>query len=87
MSKFLDELKDYAKTSGAFEYAAKRYSANKQDQLLRDEVNATINYLNNVAFPKIKKLYKDNPNDKDATSVYEIACKDRMIMLTIFNNL
>ena len=87
MSKYLEELKEYAKASGAFEYAAKRYSANKQNQLLKDEVNATINYLDNVAFPKIEKLYKANPNDMDAISVYEIACKDRMLMLSIFNNL
>lgn len=87
MSKYLDELKDYAKASGAFEYAANRYLANKQTQSLREEVNATINYLNNVAFPKIEKLYNENPNDKDAISVYEIACKDRMLMLNIFNNL
>lgn len=87
MSKYLDELKDYSKASGAFEYAAKRYSANKQDQSLRDEVNATINFLDNVAFPIIEKLYHTNPDDKDAISVYEIASKDRMLMLSIFNNL
>lgn len=87
MGKFYKEITEYAKASGAFEYAAKRYSANKQNQLLKDEVNATINYLDNVAFPKIEKLYKANPDDKDAISVYEIACKDRMLMLSIFNNL
>ena len=87
MGKFYKELTEYSKASGAFEYAANRYSANKQDKLLKDEVNVTINILNNVAFPKIEKLYKANPDDKDASSVYEIACKDRMLMLGIFNNL
>ena len=87
MSKYYKELTEYTKASGAFEYAANRYSANKQNSLLKDEVNVTINYLNNVSFPKIEKLFKANPDDKDAISVYEIACKDKMLMLSIFNNL
>ena len=87
MSKFIEELKDYAKASGAFEYAAKRYSDGNQSQVLRQEVNTTFNNLNNVAFPQIEKLYKNNPEDKDAISVYEIACRDIMQMQNLFNNL
>lgn len=59
----------------------------KMVQLLREEVNFTIDYLDNVAFPKIENLYKENPDDKDAISVYEMACRDGMLMLSIFNNL
>ena len=76
MNKFIEELKDYAKASGAFEYAAKRYSDGNQSKVLRQEVNAAFNYLNNVAFPKIEKLHKDNLEDKDAASVFEIAYRD-----------
>ena len=87
MSKFIEDIKDYAKASGAFEYAVKRYSDGNQSQVLRQEADATFNYLKNVAFPKIEKLHKDNPEDKDASSVFEIAYRDYMQMLNKYNNL
>ena len=87
MSKFIKELKDYAKASGAFEYAAKRYSDSNQSQVLIQEVKATFNYLNNVAFPKIVELHNNNPEDKNAASVFEIAYKDLMKMQNLFNSL
>lgn len=87
MSKFIEELTDYAKASGAFEYAAKRYSNDNQNQVLRQEVKTTFNYLKNVAFPKMEKLYKNNPEDKDAISAFEIAYRDLMQMQNLFNSL
>ena len=87
MSKFIEELTDYAKASGAFEYAAKRYSDSNQSQVLMQEVKATFNYLNNVAFPKIEESHNNNPEDKNAASVFEIAYKDLMKMQNLFNSL
>ena len=87
MSKFNSELIEYAKASGAFEYAVKRYLANKSDANLRAEVDSTFNYLENVAFKIIVDIYEQSPNDAEAMSVYEIASNDMSLMRLIFNNL
>lgn len=87
MSKFYKEIKEYGKASGTFEYAAKRYSQDKQNPALRQEVDVAYHFLMDEAFPVIEKIYKDNPGDEAAISVYEIACMDRMQMQNKFNNL
>lgn len=87
MSKYTKELMQYAKASACFEYAVKSYSSNKQNQQLREEVESNYHYLMNVAFPIIEGIFRDNPNESDAISVYDIACKDKMQMQNLFNSL
>ena len=87
MGKFDNELIEYAKVSGAFEFAVKRYLANKADLNLRQEVNSTFNQLEKIAFPIIEGIHNQNPTDADASSVYEIAYADLRLMQFIFTNL
>lgn len=87
MSKFYKEIEEYGRASGAFEYAAKRYLQDKQNPVLRQEVNVTYHFLMEEAFPVIEKIYKDHPGNEAAISVYEITCMDRMQMQNKFNNL
>lgn len=87
MRKYTKELLEYSKTSALFEYAVKNYSKDKQNQQLMEEVKSAYDYLMNQAFPPIEAIYRSNPDDPDAISVYEIACKDRMQMMNLYNSL
>ena len=50
MNKFQNDLMRYSKLSGAFEYAAKRVLADKNNTLLRQEMQAAYNQLENVGY-------------------------------------
>ena len=80
MGKYDSELMKYGKASGAFEYAAKRYATNSANQQLKQEVASTFNHLENEAYKPIEDTYRNNPNDEDAASAYEIAARDLMLM-------
>lgn len=84
MNKFQNDLMRYSKLSGAFEYAAKRVLADKNNTLLRQEMQAAYNQLENVGYKAIETIYKDNPGESDAESIYEIARIDIAYMRIIF---
>ena len=61
-NKYDNELIKYAKTSGAFEYAAKRYLVDNANSALRQEVDSMFNPLEDTAFPIIEDIKKQTPN-------------------------
>ena len=78
----------YSKLSGAFEYAAKRVLADKNNTLLlRQGMPAAYNQLENGGYKAIETIYKDNPGESDAESIYEIARIDIAYMRIIFQNI
>ena len=87
MNEFQNELMRYSKLSGAFEYAAKRVLADKNNTLLRQEMQAAYNQLENVGFKAIETIYKGNPGKPDAESIYKIARIDIAYMRIIFQNI
>ncbi len=86
MNKFQNHLVHYSKLSGAFEYTAKRVLADKNNQMLRQEMQSAFNTLENVGFKIIEDIYKMNPNDSDAASIYDIAKIDLAYMRIIFHH-
>ena len=87
MNEFQNELMRYSKLSGAFEYAAKRVLADKDNTLLRQEMQAAYNQLENIGYKAIETIYKNNPGKADAESIYEIARIDIAYMRIIFQNI
>lgn len=87
MNEFQNELMRYSKLSGAFEYAAKRVLADKNNTLLRQEMQAAYNQLENVGIKAIETIYKGNLGKPDAESIYEIARIDIAYMRIIFQNI
>ena len=87
MNKYTDDLIRYSKYSGAFEYAAKRLRADKNNAKLRSEMQSAYNILENVGFKAIEDILNNNPNDVDAKSIYDIASVDLIYMRIIFQNI
>lgn len=86
-NKYLKALTDYTKQSGAFEWAAKQYHADMKNEKLRNDFLSNYSLLSSVYYPQIELIYKDNPNDFDAISIYDIARVDFQLMTFIYNNI
>lgn len=50
-------------------------------------MQAAYNQLENVGYKAIETIYKDNPGESDAESIYEIARIDIAYMRIIFQNI
>ena len=86
-SKYYKELENYTKQSGAFEWAAKQYHADHSNVEKRNYFLSTYSLLSSVYYPQIDSLYKSNPKDEEAISVFEIARVDFLLMTFIYNNI
>lgn len=84
---YIDALVNYAKQSGAFEWAAKQYHADRGNVAKQNAFLSTYSLLSSFYYPQIVNLYNSNPKDKDAISVYDIARVDFQLMTLIYNNI
>lgn len=86
-NKYLKELVEYTKQSGAFEWAAKQFHANRKNINLRNSFLSTYSLLSSVYYPQIEAIYQNNSKDSDAISVYNIVRTDFQLMSLIYNNI
>lgn len=86
-NKYLEVLVNYTKQSGAFEWAAKQYHADRGNVEKRNAFLSTYSLLSSVSYPQICDVYQSNPKDKDAISVYDIASVDFQLMTLIYKNI
>lgn len=81
-----DVLINYAKASGAFQYAANRFLRNRD---MKDflEAQSCINNLINRELPKVEDYCNQHAGEEGIDSLLEIAKADYNAMHMIFKNL
>lgn len=79
-------LKNYAKASGIFEYAANAYKRDRSEEKL-SEAKRLIDNLVNTEFSKVRDYCNQHKNDKDMGSLLAIASADCAAMQELFNSL
>lgn len=79
-------LVEYAKASGAFYFAAHKFSANRTNENMA-EAQSYFNNLMNREFPKVQQYYNNHKGEADAESLFEIVETDFKNMSSFFVNL